>query len=401
MHANEITSRSTYLEICRVLWFAPTGAGWGVSATVKGEPGVSKTALAEWAAHTLGLGHVEEINYGEVGEAYAGVMPVVDTVENTVAFPCPQWVQDVQALDRCLVFLDETTTDSPDLRKSGLQIMHGKKVSRRHLGTGVRVMGACNPEGKGGTETRDFAPNEANRTVHLNYMGGTVQEGADYMRGRDVFAQMDGAKPQAILDAGAEESRVRDAWAPAYARACMLVWDGFLRANPDAVHRMPAEHDPASSGAWASRRTWDLATLLLASCEIQGASDETRDLILAGTVGDGVAVALSAYLGNLDLPNPADVLDGRTTWAHDTGRPDVSFVVLRSCVDLATGPDSTPERVTSMWALARQTSAHGADIIIDAVSALIKAKLYRKADKNAAHCAKILAPMLRAAGLTT
>jgi hypothetical protein len=399
MNANEITTTAQFSEVARVLWFTPTPNGWGIPAVLKSQPGTAKTSLIRATAHSLGLAHVFSVNFGEVGEAFAGCMPAIDAVENTVSYPAPSWVGPFQDAPRGMLFLDEITTDHRDLRAAAMNLILERQVSGHSLGIGSRVMGACNPEGMGGCNVRDFQPAEANRQVHLLFAGPSRADGADHMRTRDVFATMGGAKPAETLCAATEESRVRDAWGPAYARAVMLVWDGFLRANPELLHAMPAEHDPASSGAWPSRRTWDMATLLLASCEIQGASESTRDLLLAGTVGDGAAVALAAYLNNLDLVDPSALLDGVATWEHDPKRPDRTWVTLAACARVATGDETSPERVKALWAILRQTSAHGSDFIIDAVSALIKAKQYSKRDPNAAHCTKILAPMLRAAGL--
>lgn len=398
-----ISDRETFLMCCRVAWFAPTEDGWGLTLVGSGEPATSKTALFQWAARVLGLGETHVINFGEVGEAYAGCMPSVDAVNDTVNFPCPDWAVDMvnSIVQRQLVFLDEMTTDAPELRAAAMNLSKEKRVAGRFLGNGVRVAGACNPEGMGGVNTRDFAPAQANRVVHLDCDGPARTDVAEHLRELDVFAAMAGGRGPASLDAAQEESRVQAAWPAAWARAVRIVWDGFLRANGEMLHNMPAEHDPASSKGWASRRSWHMVTTLLASCEIQGASDDVRDELIAGTVGEAASVSLSAYMRNLDLPDPAAVLDGQATWEHNPQRPDSTFVALRAMADLVLTDDTNrADRATALWAILRQTSTHGSDLILDAVSALIKGKLYRKADRNAAHCAKILAPMLRAAGLS-
>ena len=398
-----ISDSASFLMCCRVAWFAPTEYGWGLTLVSEGEPGTAKTALYQNAARTLGLGGTHVINFGEVGEAYAGCMPSVDAVNDTVNFPCPDWAQDMVngTVERRLVFLDEMTTDATELRAAAMNASKEKRFAGRFLGNGIRIAGACNPEGQGGVNCRDFAAAQANRVIHLNTDGPSLGDTGDHLRNLDVFAVMEGKHAPAALDAAKEESRVKAAWPAAWANAVRVIFDGFLRANGELLHNMPAESDPAASKGWTSRRSWETVCSLLASCEIQGASTDIRDELVCGAIGEAASVSLSSYLRHLDLPDPAKVLDGQATWEHNPQRPDSTFVALRAMADLVIADDTNQaDRVTALWAILRQTSAHGSDLILDAVSALIKGKLYRKADRNAAHCAKILAPMLRAAGLT-
>jgi hypothetical protein len=157
------------------------------------------------------------------------------------------------------------------------------------------------------------------------------------------------------IDAIVEQKRVEDAWPAAWAAAAGLV-TSFLRARPALRLAMPRDGDPQQSRGWPSPRTWEYATRALTSAATQGLSAASTDELFAAFVGPGAALEFVAWKAQLDLPDPAEVLDGKVKWSPDPRRLDVTHAVLGACVALVQSPDAPKrkERARVLWGLLGQ-----------------------------------------------
>ena len=393
---------ATYHQIIRAVFFTLTDNGWGAPTLFEAKPGVGKSKRAVQAAQAWGM-DCEVFSFAERGEAAAGVMPAVDHDLGVVSYAQPDWAARLASKPRTVLFLDEITVDSPELRAAALGMALDKRVGGHSLGRGCRVLAACNPEGMGGVNTRDLDPAAANRFVHVQ-ADVPAADVLAYWAARDLTAPV----PYAVeaQDAAAEESRVLAAWPAAYARNVAIL-GAFLRTQGELLHAMPADTDPQASRAWPSPRSWDMALCLLTSCDIQGTPAQVRDLLIAGCVGDVAAASFGHYLANLDLPDAAAVLDGATQWAHNPARPDLTWAVLGSCAGLvaAADCDNRAARAAALGGLCAQTMAAGPDLILDALVTVRRGAQqghYPATMISQGPWAKVLqrmAPAMRAAGL--
>lgn len=390
-------------RVLRAVWYTPTPWGWGLPVLLGGIPGGGKTSVVVQEALAAGLGKAEVLSPGERGEGAFGVVPVPDTDLGVLTYPAPEWAAKFVRADAAgLVFVDEITTADLSLQPSLLGLTLARRIGGSYLGKRVRVVAAGNLAGQGGANTTALSGANANRFVHLSFPRAEVEGFTTYLTTRDVFAQMDETPPAVALTATEEEARVRAAWAPAYARATGSV-TGFLAGHGERLHEMPEEGSDGESKAWPSPRTWDMLTLALTSAEVHGLTVEETDALLAGCVGEGLAAELRSYMDALDLPNVADVLDGKTAWAPDPTRPDVIAAVLASGAALVApvGAPRRKERAAEMWRVCLAVVGVAADLAIPAVQAMTVAKLFDP--KNPA-CSKVLGTggihqMLVAAGL--
>jgi len=83
------------------------------------------------------------------------------------------------------------------------------------------------------------------------------------------------------------------------------------------------------------------------------------------------------WMVNLDLPDPADVLDGKVAWKHDGRRLDRTLVVLQSCAALVAPEkaEKKKERGNKCWELIGTVLKDAADCAIPAARVLKAANM--------------------------
>jgi hypothetical protein len=167
----------------------------------------------------------------------------------------------------------------------------------------------------------------------------------------------------------------------------------FLHVRPALACAPPS--DAASAGrGWPSPRTWEMAARLMAAAVAAGRSDEARSALVRGAVGDGAGVEFLAWLIEMDLPDPEEVLADPGSFRLPE-RGDLAYAAL-AAVAAAVAADPTPERWTAGW----QVLGLAADAAPD-VAAVAARVLARCRPDGAALPPeiKLFAPVLRDAGL--
>ena len=271
---------------------APRGTT-GIPVLLWGRPGVGKSSFIEGLADA----HLRVITLiASIHDPtdFSG-LPVLDN--GSVRYAAPRWVDDFGEGGNGILFLDELSTAPPSVQAALLRVVFERRVGFTPLPAGVRIVAAANPPDLmvGGWE---LSPPLRNRFVHLNW---------------DIPPEL----YRAALTDGWSGAAVPTVDPVQHARSLegvRLRVSGFLRLHPDALHGDPEQE----SFGFASPRTWDYAASLLAACEVLGIRPGDSDAagqgvllqLLAGCLGESVAIPFVEYLRDIRLPPAEDLLDG-------------------------------------------------------------------------------------------
>lgn len=379
---------------------------WGLPMCFWGDPGISKTDRIEAVARTCGL-PCEVLSPGERGEAAFGVIPVPREIEEIITDdngdpvlwpetcpnpslrgqpkthktyvidnPKPSWCMKFDDSDGAgVVFCDELTTAPPAIQPAELGLIHARRIGAHFLGKRVRVIGAANPvqSAAGGY---DLPPPVANRLGHFNWPAPDVDAWIQWLT-------TSGDSKEKFGNALAQEEAVMERWATqfSWAKGCVA---GFLRARRSKeghnhLFHMPKANSPDLSRAWPSPRTWELATRALAGSKIHNLTEEEEmPAFVSAFVGEGPAIELLAYMREMDLPMPEDVLDGKVPFKHEPLRLDRTMAVISACTAFLSPPKAPKrkERADKMWEIVGSLLNKADDIGVLAIYALSNAQLH-------------------------
>jgi hypothetical protein len=236
----------------------------------------------------------------------------------------------------------------------------------------IRFVAAMNPteQAAGGW---DLAPPLANRLGHWTWETPDAQLWADWLIG----GRGDGSLDDTVFDPEQEEKRVLKVWDHPFAKARGLV-AGFIRSRPGLLLDMPKAGSPNASKAWPSPRTWELATRAIAGAEVHALDAEAGELLMSSFVGSGPARELATYRRHLDLPDPAEVLDGKVKFTHNEKRLDRTAAVISACTALVTPTGATKrnDRAVKLWTILEELVDDAQDLAAPASRVLVLAKLF-------------------------
>lgn len=395
--------------------FTPISKGrWGLPICFWGEPGVAKSALIEEVAATIAL-YCEVLSPGERGEGAFGCVPVPKNVEgcrreidrdgesvltfNThtvLTYPAPEWAEKMG--DGGVLFLDELTTAPPAIRPALLGLINDRRIGGSTLNGRVRVVAAANPP-ELVPDCYELPSPVMNRMGHIDWPAPTVEEHASYMMRASTG---NGGHVAPSVNASEEEARVLAAWPDAWAWAVGLE-TAFLRARPAFKNLCPGSKAHAEfigsrkasklpivgfEGArgWPSDRSWELATRALAGAKVHSLDGAETEQLVAAFIGAGVAEEFFAWVAEQDLPAPADLLDGRTTFVPDHSRVDRTHAVFSGCATLLTAArcDRRVARKDAFYAIVEAYAKAGVALDVAAASLQVvcsaPAKSYAKGE---------------------
>ena len=338
---------------------------WGLPMLFQSSPGAGKTDIL----NDLGSAYqfpVVCLSPGTHGEGAFGVTPVPQKVwekdieRMILGYPPPEWV--LALVNGGILFVDELTTAPPALQPPMLGMIQERMVGFYRFPNRVRVMGACNPVSLSAGGYALSAP-VANRMGHYEWEPPTAVEWGQWLISHAL-----GGYNGPTFDAQAEEDRVLSLWPNEWAHCAGLVAAFTARKGEGVLMQVPPDGDPRLSGAWASLRTWEFATRAWASARVHKLNDVQRDKMIAAFVGCGPRDELLSFVEKQDLPDAAEVLDGRLPWKHDRKRLDRTYAVLSACTSLVTSmkPSDAQRapRAEKLWQVFAETREGGA---VDAV----------------------------------
>lgn len=371
---------------------------WGLPIRIIGGPGTAKSDLVTQVASAAGL-HVQVVIASLRDPTDFLGLPVPGK-NGSVKYAPPDWALQAAELGNSVVFLDEISTCAPAVQAALLRVVLDRVVGDFALPPTVRIVAAQNSveDSAGGY---DLAMPLANRFATLaDWQAPDAKAWASWL-----LSAGNGDETETTTSPQAEQERVMQRWPLEYAKASGVI-STFINRNPSLLHAQPQAGSPQASLPWPSRRTWAMATRAMAAAAIHALTEAETDRYVGALVGNAAVTELRSFLANLDLPDPADLLDGKAKFTHDRDRMDRTMAVFSSCAALV-APKSAEARNTrgaALWALLNDHMALAADIVWPAVRALcnretLLIRIDGKMCKDAEAVLARLKPLFKAAGL--
>jgi hypothetical protein len=356
-------------KIIHAALFTPTPEGfWGAPILGWGRPGTGKTKGISAAAAAANLPFYR-LSPAEAGEGQFGVVPVPGA-DGFLHYPAPEWVQKFNTGCGGVLFVDEISTAPPALQAPLLGLVQLRTIGAYTFGPRVRIIAAAN-ETQDAAGGWDLAPALANRFGHFDFEGLSPNDWVTGLLGG--FANTDDNQH---VDAETEEARVMAAWPSAIAMARGLV-ASFITRRPNLLHNQPSRASNNTSRAWPSRRSVEYATYALASARVHGLNEVDTDEFIGGFVGLAWVTEFATHRVNLDLPDPAELLDGKVDFKHNSRRLDRTMAVLSSIAALVAPENAAKrkERGNAAWKIIASVIEETADVAIPAATTLSRARL--------------------------
>ena len=320
-----------------------------------GAPGTGKTSAIRALAAAAGLPCETVIASIREPSDFAG-LPIV--TGDGVRFAPPAWAQRLAAAGRGLLFLDELSTAPPAVQAALLRVVLERAVGDLDLPPAVAVVAAANPPEQA-ADGWDLSAPLANRLCHLTWE----------------------ITPRVVADG------LAGGWPAPQVPAA------FLRARPALACAPPT--DPASAGrGWPSPRTWEMTARLWAAAGGAEAGDEARAALVRGCVGDGPGAEFLAWLLEMDLPDPKEVLADPGGFRLPE-RADRAYAALAAVTAAVTAQPSA-----ECWAAGWQVLGIGAATAPDVAAAAARVLARHRPDgAGLPPEIHVFAPVLRDAGL--
>ena len=268
-----------------------------------GPPGIGKSELVEGIANDLG-GLMIDLRLGQMEPTDIRGIPFYNKDIGKMDWAPPVELPDEEmAKDYPVVvlFLDELNSAAPSVQSAAYQLILNRRIGKYRLPDNVVMVAAGNRESDKGVTYRMPTP-LANRFIHqeMKVDFASWQEWAVNNKiHKDVVGYLSFAK-QDLYDFDAK----------------------------------------SSSRAFATPRSWTFVSELLA----EGDDDDTTMNLIAGTVGEGLAVKFMAHRKVAGrMPNPADILSGKV---KDLNVKEVSAMyslVISMCYELKAAVETKVE----------------------------------------------------------
>lgn len=236
-----------------------------------GPPGIGKSELVEGMTKDLG-GIMYDLRLAQMDPTDIRGIPFYNKETGVMDWAPPIDLPDEETASQypiVVLFLDEMNSAAPSVQSAAYQLILNRRIGKYKLPKNVVMVAAGNREGDKGVTYRMPAP-LSNRFVHLEMK-------VDY-----------------------------ESW---------LQWATDARIHKDVIGYISFakqdlyDFDPKSSSrSFATPRSWTFVSDLLDD----GMADSTTTDLVAGTIGDGLAVKFMAHRKIASrMPNPEDILLGK------------------------------------------------------------------------------------------
>jgi hypothetical protein len=237
-----------------------------------GPPGIGKSELVAGLCQEMG-GHMIDLRLGQCEPTDLRGIPYFDRDRGVMNWAPPIELPSQELADKypvVVLFLDEMNSAAPAVQGAAYQLVLNRQVGTYKLPDNVVVVAAGNRESDKGVSYRMPSP-LANRFVHLEVRSdfdSWFQWAVNNQVHQDVVGYISFAK-QDLMEFDAK----------------------------------------SASRAFATPRSWSFVSQFLAD---EDATDAELTDLIAGTVGEGLAVKFMAHRKVAgQMPNPSDILSGK------------------------------------------------------------------------------------------
>jgi len=259
-----------------------------------GPPGIGKSELVEGITRELG-GLMIDLRLGQMEPTDIRGIPFYNKEKNIMEYAPPGDLPDAETAAQypvVVLFLDEMNSAPASVQSAAYQLILNRRVGKYVLPDNVVMVAAGNRESDKGVTYRMPTP-LANRFIHqeMKVDFASWQEWAvNNNIHKDVVGYLSFAK-QDLYDFDAK----------------------------------------SASRAFATPRSWSFVSQLLND----GVDDETMTNLVAGTVGEGLAVKFMAHRKIAGrMPKPEDILNGKVTDLNVKEVSAMYSLVISMCYEL-------------------------------------------------------------------
>jgi len=260
-----------------------------------GPPGIGKSELVASIADELN-GHMIDLRLGQMEPTDIRGIPFYDKDSGKMDWAEPIDLPSEELASQyptVILFLDEMNSAAPSVQAAAYQLILNRRIGKYHLPDNVVIVAAGNRESDKGVTYRMPTP-LANRFIHQEMK-------VDFASWQDWAVQNNIHKDVV----------------------------GYLSFAKQDLY----DFDPKSSSrSFATPRSWTFVSQIL---EDDDSDDDTTMNLIAGTVGEGLAVKFMAhrkFAGK--MPKPEDILSGKVTDLEIKEVSAMYSLVISMCYEL-------------------------------------------------------------------
>jgi len=260
-----------------------------------GPPGIGKSELVEGITNELG-GLMIDLRLGQMEPTDIRGIPFYNKDSGKMEWAPPVELPDEETASQypiVVLFLDELNSAAPSVQSAAYQLILNRRIGKYALPKNVVMVAAGNRESDKGVTYRMPTP-LANRFIH--------QEMKVDFASYQTWAVLNGIHKDVV---------------------------GYLSFAKQDLYDFDAK---SASRAFATPRSWTFVSQLL---DDEDSDDDTLTNLVAGTVGEGLAVKFMAHRKVAGrMPRPEDILSGKV---KDLNVKEVSAMyslVISMCYEL-------------------------------------------------------------------
>ena len=259
-----------------------------------GPPGIGKSELVEGIAAELG-GLMIDLRLGQMEPTDIRGIPFYNKEKNVMEYAPPIDLPDEETASQypiVVLFLDEMNSAPASVQAAAYQLILNRRVGKYKLPDNVVMVAAGNRESDKGVTYRMPTP-LANRFIHQEMK-------VDFASWQE-WAVMNKIHKDVV---------------------------GYLSFAKQDLYDFDAK---SASRAFATPRSWSFVSQLLND----GVDDETMTNLVAGTVGEGLAVKFMSHRKVASrMPNPQDILKGKVKDLQVKEVSAMYSLVISMCYEL-------------------------------------------------------------------
>jgi len=274
-----------------------------------GPPGIGKSELVEGIAKKL-KGHMIDLRLAQMDPTDIRGIPYYNKDNNLMDWAPPIDLPNEELAKQypiVILFLDEMNSAAPSVQAAAYQLVLNRRIGKYVLPDNVVIVAAGNRESDKGVTYRMPAP-LANRFIHL-----------------EMRVDFD-----SWLEWAAENNVHKDVI-------------GYLSFSKKDLY----DFDPKSvSRSFATPRSWTFVSELLDD----GLTDDTTNDLVAGTVGEGLAVKFMAHRKIAGkMPKPEDILSGKVKTMDTKEISAMYSLTISMCYELREAYEKMGKEKNAEW----------------------------------------------------